>query len=235
MQNTISIQMPFCSNEHNVSIEGQSNVTGSCDPGYYCSGGTTAAKPVTKGGKCLRGTYCPRGSSQPLVCPERKFCGSEALAAPSGNCVAGFFCRNGSKTDSPTDGVTGDECPAGSYCPSGSASPTLCPPGTYSNATRNRWVEDCANCTSGSYCEGYGNTRPTNKCDAGYYCPPGQQVRNPNSLECILGHFCPLGSKEPLRCESGTYQDTTNQVSCKVSYHGYALVFINHRRSIVKL
>ena len=197
-------------------IKGQSNVTDMCDPGYYCSGGTTAARPVTKGGKCLNGTYCPKGSSQPLTCPERKYCGSEALPAPSADCAAGFFCRNGSKTDRPTDGITGDECPAGSYCPSGSFTPTPCPPGTYSNTTRNEKVEDCANCTSGYYCEGYGNKKETNKCDAGFYCPPGQKVRNPNGLECTLGHFCPAGSKEPIRCDSGTYQDTINQESCKV-------------------
>lgn len=35
----------------------------------------------------------------------------------------------------PSDGVTGDICPLGYYCPMGSASPLLCPDGTYSNTT----------------------------------------------------------------------------------------------------
>lgn len=35
----------------------------------------------------------------------------------------------------PSGGVTGDICPVGHYCPMGSASPVLCPDGTYSNST----------------------------------------------------------------------------------------------------
>lgn len=199
-----------------VFIEGLSNVTGPCDPGYYCSGGTTAARPVTKGGKCLNGTYCPEESSQPLLCPAQKFCGSEALPAPSGDCAAGYYCIEGANTLRPIDGVTGNECPAGSYCMAGSSAYVRCPEGTYSNATRNEKVEDCGNCTSGYYCEGVGNTKPTDQCDAGYYCPPGQRVKNPNGLECTQGHFCLKGSKVPQRCESGFYQEDTNQSSCKV-------------------
>lgn len=35
----------------------------------------------------------------------------------------------------PSDGVTGNICPAEHYCPSGSTSPLVCPDGTYSNTT----------------------------------------------------------------------------------------------------
>lgn len=203
-----------------VLILGLSKVTGPCDPGYFCSGGTTAARPVTKGGKCLNGTYCPEESSQPLLCPARKYCGSEALPAPSDDCAAGYYCIGGSTTPRPKDGITGNECPAGSYCIAGSSIYVRCPEGTYSNATRNERVEDCANCTSGYYCEGVGNTEPTDKCDAGYYCPPGQKVKDPNGLECTQGHFCPRGSKVPQRCESGFYQEDINQATCKVCLPG---------------
>lgn len=169
--------------------------------------------------------YCPEGSSQPLQCPARKYCGGEALPAPSADCAAGYYCVGGSKTDRPTDGVTGAECPEGSYCIEGSATPAPCPNGTFSNTTKNEKVEDCVDCTSGFYCEGNGNKEPTDQCDPGYYCPPGQRVKNPNGLECTLGHFCLRGSKEPQRCESGFYQDSRNQSSCKVCYFPYSYVW----------
>lgn len=132
----------------------------------------------------------------------------------------------GSRTDRPTDGVTGAECPEGSYCIEGSATPAPCPNGTFSNTTKNEKVEDCVDCTSGFYCEGNGNKEPTDQCDPGYYCPPGQRVKNPNGLECTLGHFCLRGSKEPQRCDSGFYQDSRNQSSCKVCYFPYSYVLV---------
>ena len=187
-------------------------MTGPCDPGYFCSGGTTAARPVTKGGKCLNGTYCPEESSQPLLCPARKYCGSEALPAPSDDCAAGYYCIGGSTTPRPKDGITGNECPAGAYCIAGSSIYVRCPEGTYSNATRNERVEDCANCTSGYYCEGVGNTEPTDKCDAGYYCPEGSIL--PNQTITPAGHFTPVGSSEPQPCLPGTYQPHQKQSRC---------------------
>lgn len=38
----------------------------------------------------------------------------------------------------PTDGVTGDICPNGTYCPRGSDAPKNCPIGTFLNSTGNR-------------------------------------------------------------------------------------------------
>lgn len=49
----------------------------------------------------------------------------------------------------PTDGVTGDVCPAGAYCPPGSPLPIPCPPGTYSNVSGLRSLHECLDCPPG--------------------------------------------------------------------------------------
>lgn len=35
---------------------------------------------------------------------------------PSGECTAGFYCKGGAVLPNPTDEVTGNICPAGTYC-----------------------------------------------------------------------------------------------------------------------
>lgn len=47
----------------------------------------------------------------------------------TGDCLARYWCMNGSSTSSPNDGVTGQLCPAGSYCIQGTPVPTACPLG----------------------------------------------------------------------------------------------------------
>ena len=36
-----------------------------------------------------------------------------------------------------------------------------------------------------------------------------------------LGHYCPEGSHEPIRCQSGFYQDETGKGSCKTCVQGF--------------
>lgn len=38
------------------------------------------------------------------------------LSVPSGECTAGFYCKGGAALPKPTDGVTGNICPVGTYC-----------------------------------------------------------------------------------------------------------------------
>ena len=40
-------------------------------------------------------------------------------------------------------------------------------------------------------------------------------------LFCLLGHYCSIGSHEPIRCLSGTYQDETAQALCKTCPAGF--------------
>ena len=51
------------------------------------------------------------------------------LALLTGDCLARYWCMNGSSTSTPNDGVTGQLCPAGSYCSQGTPVPTACPLG----------------------------------------------------------------------------------------------------------
>ena len=42
-----------------------------------------------------------------------------------------------------------------------------------------------------------------------------------NHFYIILGHYCPQGTHEEIRCEPGEYQDQTGQATCKVCVAGY--------------
>ncbi|XP_071807027.1 uncharacterized protein, partial [Asterias amurensis] len=216
-------------------FEGNTTVTDDCDPGYFCVQGSWTPQPndfnnytegdclcpsITTGGRCQPGYYCPKGSSEPQECTEGNYCGVDGLDAVSAQCWAGYYCDRTATRPDPTDGVTGDICPAGRYCGVGTgANPPSCPIGTFSNNTQLTAVYECENCTAGYYCEIPGLTQPTGQCQAGYYCPIGQSIMNP--FPCEAGYYCEDGSPDQVECPSGTYQDETTQSSCKVCNEGY--------------
>lgn len=37
----------------------------------------------------------------------------------------------------------------------------------------------------------------------------------------LSGHYCPTGSSEPIRCDSGSYQDEIGQSGCKDCPEGF--------------
>ena len=39
--------------------------------------------------------------------------------------------------------------------------------------------------------------------------------------DCPVGHYCPRGTADPIGCAAGTYNDLTNQDSCKICEAGY--------------
>ena len=75
---------------------------------------------------------------------------------------------------------------------------------------------------------------------AGYYCSSGVNKINPLMLNdsqcpqtsvhpiighvCPAGHYCPRGTDFPIGCPAGTYQDLTNQETCKSCPPGYYCV-----------
>ena len=89
---------------------GLSAITGPCDAGWYCLGGAEFAQPVLniQGGRCEVGNYCPSGSSDQVPCTAGKYCASTHLAVVTGDCDAGYECRGGAETATPTDGTTGN-------------------------------------------------------------------------------------------------------------------------------
>ena len=90
-----------------------------CPAGYVCpaNNGNGTAFP------CPPGTYSNvtglASTSECTPCPATKYCGAQGALQPTAPCSAGYYCLGGAVTATPTDNVTGNACPAGSYCPSG--------------------------------------------------------------------------------------------------------------------
>ncbi|KAL4216939.1 hypothetical protein ACF0H5_023398 [Mactra antiquata] len=202
--------------------------TGACDAGYYCQEGTSSPHPDSQG-PCPAGHYCPTGSTNPSPCPlgtyrqEVKgqsmtdctmclpgmYCAGEGLAAPTGDCDAGYYCYSGSSSPQP-DGsdVTGGLCPAGYYCPMGSATPIACTVGTYASLTGQ---SSCLVCPAGHFCPLQGATVPM-QCPAGYYSDITGQT---TCILCPVGHYCLAGSTSPTQCPSTFSCALTGLVSPK--------------------
>ena len=52
-------------------------------------------------------------------CDPGQYCDAPGLMQSRGPCDPGYVCYGGAKESGPTDGVTGELCPAGGYCPLG--------------------------------------------------------------------------------------------------------------------
>lgn len=136
-----------CPPGYYCSTPGLLEPTGPCSPGYYCDGGADRPNPSHGGDICPSGFFCPQSTHIPIACPTGTylpregahnisdciscptgfFCNSSGLQIPSGACEAGYFCTMGASTASPTDILTGDICPLGSFCIRESSLPLLCP------------------------------------------------------------------------------------------------------------
>ncbi|XP_071958738.1 uncharacterized protein [Antedon mediterranea] len=216
---------------------GLSSDSGSCDAGWYCVRGAWSRTPIdlgdsnstsscfcasnSTGGQCMPGQFCPEGSSEPTPCTRGYYCDAFGLANETDECDPGYYCTLGASVSDPVDNVTGNECPEGHYCPRGTYDPIQCPAGYFSNTTRNDEIGDCLDCLPGYYCEGSGLTKPTAICDAGFYCPGGQNTSRPAEYTCSPGHYCPESSPQERTCELGLYQDEWGQEECKICPEGY--------------
>ena len=145
------------------------------------------------------------------------------------DCDAGHWCKSGSASATPIDGVTGMECPEGRYCPKGIPVPEKCPIGTWSNSTGLATIDECQACIGGYYCDSLGQTEPTGPCDERYYCSGNATTPTPNDggitgAPCTVNHYCPEGTAEPIPCEDGTYTDTTQNAACWPCTAGYYCV-----------
>ncbi|XP_062894522.1 platelet endothelial aggregation receptor 1-like [Mobula hypostoma] len=227
---------------------GLSSPSGNCSEGWFCTGGASTSRPlcsgdflnssncgnpesVSPGNRCPLGSFCPEGSSLPLICTAGYYCDQYELADPTGPCDAGYYCPIGS-TDRAPDQF---KCIAGHYCPEGSALPVPCPEATYSTTAGNKALDNCLPCTQGVdcpvgyysnktgltspddcticdpgfYCNRPGMTSPQGPCAAGHYCKLGAQTPNPNNgtegLLCPAGYYCTTGTTRPAPCPIGTY------------------------------
>ncbi|KAH3741464.1 hypothetical protein DPMN_048189, partial [Dreissena polymorpha] len=208
-----------------------------CPVGYYCLEGSAAPTPCPAGffsttigrWECQPCTMvpniCPNGTytydnttglqqaSECLPCETSVYCRSGQL---SSECVAGYFCLSGSKSDMPptTTNFSGCEpydecagpCPTGHYCLEGTYIPTPCPETVYRPIVGAAQLEDC------------------DLCPAGYMCDNGTT----NPVPCIAGHYCLNGTgisvSEPIPCPVNFYLDTTGNdvlADCKPCISGY--------------
>ena len=53
------------------------------------------------------------------LCDPGYYCDTQGLLLPRAQCDPGYLCYSGAITSGPTDGVTGELCPAGGYCVAG--------------------------------------------------------------------------------------------------------------------
>jgi len=109
-----------------------------CPQGMYCPAKTETPKP------CPIGTYNPVWGLSTLTqcfsCLEGYYCASVGLAAPSGKCAAGYFCKSGATTATPAVGPKSGPCNPGYYCPEGTPIQVPCPVGTSSDTALNTGV-----------------------------------------------------------------------------------------------
>ena len=190
-------------------IVGVSEITGSCDPGFYCPAGSLDPEEEP----------CPPGT--------RRTTNGATAEADCEVCPAGFFCKGGSSS--------GDDCPAGAYCVAGTAVPTLCPKGTYSASLNLESQDTCSLCDPGRYCDGLGLVAPRDVCDPGFYCISGADTSRPavDTLNlngtlmggpCPAGGYCPAGSNKSTPCPAGSFQNVAGARSnedCTDCYAGY--------------
>lgn len=133
----------------------------SCIPGNYCNGGCTDPQP------CAAGSFYPGyGADSPAcdACPDGFF----SNIPGSINCTA---------------------CPAGHQCLDKSATPTICPRGTYSTL----YSLSCSTCPAGAY----------NTAEGSSSC-----------MACQAGYACPSPSADPVQCPIGSYS-TNEATSCE--------------------
>lgn len=121
-----------------------------CPAGHYCPQGTTYSDEY----KCPVGTFnTAAGQTNDtacLSCTGGSYCQTQGLAAPTGNCSAGWYCLDGAIQAMPTDPLQGGRCPQGAYCPVGSENYTACDPG--------------------KYCQLQGMSAPSGDCSPGEWC-----------------------------------------------------------------
>ena len=85
-------------------------------------------------------------------------CDQAGLTYPLRPCSAGYFCKMGAQSTTPTEGPNADACPEGYFCPESTAEPVACPEGSFNPVTLLQMESECLNCTGGYYCNETGTS-----------------------------------------------------------------------------
>ena len=215
----------LCTPGSYCGVDGLSDVSGKCDPGFYCLYGSEVANPSTvtpAGGPCPIGHYCLTGTSYPLGCKAGTYNNQTGQSACQ-SCCSGYYCPANS-----TSCLL--ECPSGRYCPTGTkhSNEYPCPAGTYNSYPRKMSVDDCTACDAGKYCPTTGLSASLAVCANGWYCRRGASSARPIDIgnltcsgnttlnasscfcpnsttggQCPPGTFCPAGVSTPTPCTGG--------------------------------
>ena len=168
-----------------------------CPAGLECPEGMYRQPDLTNN-YCRKGYYCPRGdiNPYPVPCPTGTYSENTGLKQVSEctACTAGWYCNQ--------EGLTAPEatCPGGYYCPRGTGDYTIyaCPIGYYRNGSAKESFQDCAECTSGYYCDEEGLATPKD-------CPRGNLIIwIPLTLRVLIGTKCCLPAL--LKCHFSILQ-----------------------------
>ena len=196
-----------------------SSATGLCLDGFYCDGQAKSPDQTI----CPSGSVCDCGASkcsEPQDCPQGQACpftGMTNSEAAENVCNDGYYCDRKSNSQIPVDDVDSNygPCPAGNYCASGLKN--QCPAGTFFHGLGISLQSECFDCTEGKYCQGTGNTEPTDVCDDGYYCTG--QSSSATEADCPIGFQCLQGIKIP--CGFGDFQGSSGvNPSCQTCTSG---------------
>lgn len=182
-----------------------STPTPSCSAGLYALEGSERCDLT-----CPRGSYCPEGVRQPLLCPAGRWGGVRGLHTSecSGPAAPGYYTPIGSLTANERSCASATDANA-VFCPAGSAAPRI--------VSRNHFT------TGGD--ETAGRTRSGElECPPGTFCSAG--VRLPCAagrygVECALvcprGSYCLAGSALPTPCAAGRWGANESMVSAVCS------------------
>ncbi|CAG5113265.1 Oidioi.mRNA.OKI2018_I69.chr2.g7385.t1.cds [Oikopleura dioica] len=186
-----------------------------CEPGFYCPGGNRDFSTIQV--PCKEGHKCPGdGNIAPIAC-EAGYYQMDQEQDSCDQCDPGYYCPV--KSVSPQE----EECPDGFYCPAGTQHGEMnpCPIGTIGAGTKLETITDCAPCPAGKACpfQGYPSTNSDSLplCAPGIVCPLGGNATHIlDGEKCEVGHYCEAGteshsngtgSKLPIECPTGTYND----------------------------
>ncbi|XP_051895657.1 uncharacterized protein LOC127583575, partial [Pristis pectinata] len=123
--------------------------------------------------------------------------------------LLGYYCIERSSSPNPTDGITGQRCPGGSYCPKGTENIRPCPIGHFGPMQGSGAEINCLPCPPGLFCNSSGLVAATGKCNAGYYCTGKSRTATPidhvTGGMCEPGTYCPSGAAHPVPCDPGKF------------------------------
>ena len=157
---------------------------------------------------CPAGHYCEAASSFPANCPIGTFSGFLGTHVLASCPLLSYYDYgdDDNHSNTTTSSVSVSTCT--NHYPT---SPFI----------GNTNLEDCLNCTAGSYCDAEELTEPTGLCSAGYYCSgaaiaASAETTTETGGPCTAGHYCLEGTSEPVDCPAGTYMSTTHNTGTNI-------------------